>query len=96
MITSKYRMTYVKPIKPYLMKLQRIKDKMAYALKTKFIHLQQQDESPSKLPKVVIPSLKSFSQRKDSNSSLNTFQPKQGASTAIMKASVEAFMGQRI
>lgn len=32
-LTTKYKMMYVQPTKPYFLKLQRIKDKMAYALK---------------------------------------------------------------
>lgn len=36
LMVNKYKMNYKKPPKSYLIKLQKIKDKMSFAIKAKF------------------------------------------------------------
>ncbi|CDW73572.1 UNKNOWN [Stylonychia lemnae] len=101
MITGKFKMNYVKPPKLYVLKLQRIKDKMAYALRSKLQNLQakQQDESPSRYQSSAGPqtvkSQKSTSQRKDSNSSLNTIQPNKSQQNNQAQQSIEAYLAAK-
>lgn len=73
-------MNYVKPTKPYLIKLQKLKDKMAYAMKSKYMGLEQhsqlsQDQSPPSIKHGLFKFARSVASkdgRRDSETSSNT------------------------
>eukprot|EP00347_Sterkiella_histriomuscorum_P001342 403372399 len=103
MITGKFKVAFVQPPKPYVLKLQRIKDKMAVAMRSKIQNMQAvQDESPNRSEiygeAQTTKSQKSVIQRKDSMSSQNTVQTMkntQSSQSTSMKTSIESYLAAK-